>query len=86
MLKAHGIVTLSNVIHSTFVHVDAVEEGTEEPTYLVRLSCMNDPEILDVTVCMTTRRALEIGLVMNGIDKHLPKPPGRAGRPVVATH
>lgn len=86
MIKAHGIVTLTNVIHSTFVHVDAIEEGQDEPTYLVRLSCMNDPEILDVTVCMTTRRALEIGLVVNGIDKHIPKPPGRSMREAVATH
>lgn len=72
MLKA-PVVTLNGVIHSQFVritaaeHVDARGRGrSHKPAHwLLRLATLNDPEVEDITVCISDKRAEEAGLVVH---------------------
>jgi hypothetical protein len=72
-MQKEPIVTLGGVIHSRFVrvtaaeHVDARGRGrNHKPAHwLLRLATLNDPEVEDITVCISDKRAEEAGLVVH---------------------
>lgn len=72
MLKA-PVVTLNGVIHSQFVQVAAAEHvaasgrgRSRKPAHwMLRLTALNDPDVEDITVCISDRRAAEAGLVVH---------------------
>lgn len=71
-MQKHPIVTLGGVIHSQFVqilsaeHVDERGRGKHRKPghWLLRLSPLNDPDVEDLTLCISDKRAAEAGLVL----------------------
>jgi hypothetical protein len=71
-MQKHPIVTLGGVIHAQFVRITAAEHVDERGRgknlrpahWLLRLAPLNDPDVEDITLCISDRRAEEAGLVI----------------------
>lgn len=71
-MQKHPVVTLASVVHSQFVTITAAEHieargrgrGRQPARWLLRLATMNDPDVEDITLCISDKRAREAGLVI----------------------
>jgi hypothetical protein len=66
-MQKHPVVTLGSIIHAQFVQVDVAAHGKDgkEEHVLLRLKALNDPDVEDLTLCISGKRAQEAGLVIH---------------------
>jgi hypothetical protein len=66
-MQKQPVVTLGSIIHAQFVKVTAATLGKdgEEEHVLLRLSALDDPDVEDITLCISGKRATEAGLMIH---------------------